>query len=179
MHVSVLRSTVATGVALLSLLVPTPAGAAPGTGASPASRAVLADGDFVAAVDFGSLEFRDVRGKKCEFTVDGTLTFTGTVEGVATGTTTALIFAPCAEALANPPGTYFDVFEFEGGFTGKVFDDPASGSLRYAGLTRVGGKIDATIRLTADSARVVLRADARVAEGGTYGGVAISVGGAG
>src|SRR5699024_5274382 len=69
-----------------------------GHGARPAS------GSFTAAVDFASLEARDVRGNKCELTVDGALTFTGSLAGVAEGTTTALIFAPCAQATTAPPG---------------------------------------------------------------------------
>ncbi|WP_154402112.1 hypothetical protein [Ornithinimicrobium cavernae] len=137
-----------------------------------ASGAQAAEGEFIAAVDFSSLQARDVRGDKCEFTVNGTLSFTGTVDGDAVGTTTAVVFAPCAEALASPPGTYFDVFRFEGDFTGDVLGEPASGSLSYAGLTRVGGAIDATVILDGDDARAVLRADSQVAVGGTYTGVA-------
>src|SRR5690606_2528962 len=104
-------------------------------------------GDFIATVDFASLQARDVRGNKCEFTVNGTLTFTGTVEGDAVGTTTAVIFAPCEDALAAPPGTYVDLFRFDGDFTGEVLGEPTSGSLSYAGVTRVGGVIDATVIL--------------------------------
>jgi hypothetical protein len=168
------RGVAAVGVAVLALLVPTTASAATadhGTGRS-TGGAVPAEGDFVAAVDFSSLQARDVRGNKCEFTVDGTLTFSGTVDGTADGVTTAVIFAPCADALANPPGTFVDVFEFEGRFEGDVLGSPASGSVRYAGITRVGGGIDALITLRGEDARAVLRADARVAVGGTYRGVA-------
>lgn len=131
-----------------------------------------ASGTFVAAVDFTSLSTEEVRGNKCELTVDGVLTFTGTVEGTASGTTTAVVFAPCTEALAQPPGSFFDVFRFDGSFTGEVGGTPASGELRYAGVTRVGGAIDATVLLDAGRARAVLRADAQVAVGGTYTGVA-------
>lgn len=44
--------------------------------------------------------------------------------------------------------------------------------LSYAEVTQVGGAIDATVILDADTARAVLRADAQVAVGGTYTGVA-------
>jgi hypothetical protein len=142
-----------------------PAHAAPGP-------ATAATGSFVADVDFASLQATDVRGNKCEFRVDGTLTFSGTLEGVATGTTTAVIFAPCADALAQPPGSFFDTFRFEGRFTGEVGGTAATGPLSYAGLTRVGGDIDARVRLNAGPVRAVLRADAQVAVGGTYSGVA-------
>ncbi|MFK5634008.1 hypothetical protein [Ornithinimicrobium sp. LYQ103] len=134
--------------------------------------AQAAQGDFVAVVDFTSLQVQDVRGNKCEFTVNGTLTFSGTVDGDAVGTTTAVIFAPCDEALSSPPGTFFDVFRFEGDFTGEVLGDPTSGPVSYAGVTRVGGSIDARIILEGDDARAVLRADAQVGVGGTYDGVA-------
>lgn len=97
---------------------------------------------------------------------------TGTLDGSAVGTTTAVIFAPCADALANPPGTYLDVFRFEGDFSGEVLGEAVTGPFSYAGVTRVGGDIDATMVLDGDAARAVLRADAQVAVGGTYSGVA-------
>lgn len=128
-------------------------------------------GDFVASVDFASLQVRDVRGNKCEFTVNGTLSFSGAVDGDAVGTTTAVIFAPCESALAAPPGTFFDVFRFEGAFTGDVLGESTTGTLSYSGVTRVGGAIDATVILDGDDARAVLRAEAQVAVGGTYSGV--------
>lgn len=171
MHARLIRGAAATGLAMVGLLVPSTAAAAtaPHAAETPRGGALPAEGYFVASVDFTSLQARDVRGNKCEFTVNGTLTFSGTLEGTANGVTTALIFAPCADALASPPGSYFDVFEFEGHFTGEVLDDPASGPLRYAGVTRVGGEIDALIILSGD-ARALLRADAQVAVGGTYHG---------
>ena len=133
---------------------------------------VAASGEFTAAVDFASLRLRDVRGGRCELTVNGTLTFTGTLDGAATGTTTALLFATCAEVAVTPPGTFFDVFRFEGDFSGTVAGQPATGPLRYAGITRVGGAIDALITLGGGST-AVLRADAVVAVGGSYTGVAV------
>jgi hypothetical protein len=140
--------------------------------AAAAGAAQPAAGDFTASVDFPSLQTRDVRGNKCEFTVDGTLTFTGTLAGAAEGTTTAIIFAPCSAATTTPPGTYFDVFRFEGTFRGSVNGAPVTGVLSYAGITRVGGAIDATVILDANRTRAALRADATVAVGGSYTGVA-------
>lgn len=176
MNVHVARTLTATATAATCLLA-LPAGATAST--APASTAAQsgaqsAEGEFAASVDFASLQVQDVRGDKCEFTVDGTLSFTGALEGDAVGTTTAVIFAPCEDALSTPPGTHFDVFRFEGDFTGEVLGEPAAGSLSYAGLTRVGGAIDATVILDGDGSRAVLRADARVAVGGTYTGVAKS-----
>ena len=134
-----------------------------------------AAGTFTAVVDFPSLITRDVGESKCEFRVDGTLTFDGTLEGVASGTTTALIDAPCPEALSNPPGTFRDVFRFEGDFAGTVDGIPATGDLSYAGVTRPGGSIDANIRLRADQAKAELRTvDAHIGLGGTYRGVAVT-----
>lgn len=134
--------------------------------------AVPAEGAFVASVDFATLQTQDVRGNKCEFTVDGVLSFSGTIEGEATGVTTAVIFATCQEVLASPPGTYFDVFRFEGDFAGEVLGEPVTGELSYAGVTRVGGQVDATVILDGDEARAVARTDGQVAVGGTYRGVA-------
>jgi hypothetical protein len=141
------------------------------------ARHVDAAGEFTASVDFASLTTRDVGARRCEFRVEGTLTFTGTVGGVASGTTTALIDAPCPEALANPPGTFRDVFRFEGDFAGTVAGVPATGDLRYAGVTRPGGSIDATIILRADRAKAQLHTvDAQVGVGGSYRGVALTTG---
>lgn len=164
----------AAGITAAALLGPSMAAAAADHPAAPGSGrgAQSAVGDFVASVDFSSLQARDVRGNKCEFTVNGALTFSGALEGTAVGTTTAVIFASCDEALAAPPGTYFDVFRFDGHFTGAVLGQPDSGALSYAGLTRVGGGIDATVILDGDQTRAVVRADAQVAVGGTYSGIA-------
>ncbi len=138
------------------------------------ARQVDAAGAFTALADFSSLVTRDVGNSKCEFLVQGTLTFTGTLEGVASGTTTALIDAPCSEALSNPPGTFRDVFRFEGDFAGTVDSVPATGDLSYAGVTRPGGSIDANIILRADQAKAELRTvDAQIGAGGTYRGVAV------
>ncbi|CAN5375238.1 hypothetical protein BH23ACT6_BH23ACT6_18970 [soil metagenome] len=142
--------------------------------AASASPAQKATGEFTASVDLDSLAVREVRGNKCEFTVDGTLTFTGSLSGVADGTTTAVIFAPCSEATAAPPGTYFDVFRFEGDFAGEVNGAPVDGDLTYAGITRVGGAIGATILLRGDGAKAAVRADAQVAVGGSYRGIVLS-----
>jgi hypothetical protein len=139
-----------------------------------AARQVDAEGAFTASVDFPSLVPRDVGMSKCEFRVPGTLTFTGTLAGVASGTTTALIDAPCSEALSNPPGTFRDMFRFEGRFDGTVAGVPAEGDLSYAGVTRPGGSIDANIHLRAGDVMATLRTvDAELGRGGRYGGVAV------
>ena len=111
-----------------------------------------------------------------QIVVQGQLTFSGTLEGVAEGTTTALIDAPCAEATdpANL-GAFRDVFRFNGTFSGTVDGVPATGRLTYAGVTRPGGSIDAHIRLRADGAKAMLHTvTAQLGVGGTYRGVVVT-----
>ncbi len=104
---------------------------------------------------------------RCEFQVRGRLIFEGTLRGEADGTTTALIFAPCAEATTNPPGT----------FSGTVAGLPTAGKLTYAGITRAGGAIRAVTRPSGDNARATLHTrDAPVLVGGGYRGVAVTIG---
>lgn len=139
------------------------------------ARLVHAAGDFTAVVDFPSLVTRDVGWSTCEFRVTGTLAFTGTLEGRAAGTTTALIDAPCSQALRNPPGTFGDVFRFEGRFTGTVDGSHARGRLDYAGVTRPGGAIHAAITLWGGHAKAALHTvKARIGVGGAYRGVAFT-----
>lgn len=144
--------------------------------ARPASaHQVDAAGAFEAEAFFDTLVTRDVGNSKCEFTVQGRLTFSGTLEGLAEGTTVALIDAPCAEATdpANL-GAFRDVFRFKGAFYGTVDGVPALGHLRYAGVTMPGGSIDASIRLHADRAWATLHTvTAQLGVGGTYRGVAV------
>lgn len=145
-------------------------GAAAPAGASP-NRAQPADGAFVVGPDVTFGVPQDVKGNKCLLTVNGTLHFTGSLEGAATGTTKALVFATCAEATAAPPGTYFDVFRFTGEFEGSVLGEPASGRLTYAGVSREGGAIDARIALRGGEGWARLRTtDAIVLQGGSYRG---------
>lgn len=139
---------------------------------SAATTPTPASGSFVADVDLSSFTFRPAL-LGCELTVQGALTFSGTIEGIATGTTTALVFAPCGQVRTTPPGTYADVFRFEGRFEGTVDGRATSGPLTYSGVTYEGGRIDASIVL-GGAVPVVARADAQVAVGGTYTGVALT-----
>src|SRR5688572_9508134 len=61
--------------------------------ATPA-RQVQATGHYDAVVDFSSLTLTP-RGRNCLLEVDGTLYFSGTIEGTATAHTSALVFATC------------------------------------------------------------------------------------
>lgn len=146
--------------------------AAPAVAAPSTTHAVRASGDFTATVDFATLTPKPLPGGRCELTVEGTLDFTGTLDGTAGGTTTAIVFAPCADVLANPPGTFRDTFRFSGDFVGTVDGTDTAGPLSYFGVTDPGGDIRAAIHLKGDEARAFLRADAKLAEGGSYRGVA-------
>ena len=142
-------------------------------GAASAAPAHPAAGAFTVAVAFPTAAFEDVGRRVCRVSIDGTLTFTGTLTGVATGTISALVLAPCSEAASTAPGTARDVFRFLGSFSGTVDGAPTNGALTYAGVTRVGGAIDARVRLSGPS-RAALRADALAGVGGTYAGVTTS-----
>lgn len=158
-----------------------PAAAATGTGTDEVPASLVgttlptvreASGQFDALVDFSTLSLEPVAGG-CRLTVSGTLRFTGTLEGSAYGTTRALVFAPCEQVATAPPGTYADVFRFEGTFEGTVAGTPATGPLGYAGVTSPGGAIDAAIWLGGD-VPAAARATATVAVGGTYTGVTLT-----
>lgn len=172
-------STLSVTAFLLLAGTPTVAAAAPGPGVgSTSARQQPASGEFTAVLDPTSLQPTPVGERKCRLQVQGTLLFTGTLAGTAEGQTTALIDAPCPEVLANPPGTFSDVFRFEGVFTGDVAGVPVTDAdLDYAGVTRAGGQIDANLRLRDEGAQATLRTtDAQVAVGGTYRGIAVTRG---
>src|SRR5688500_2418770 len=106
-----------------------------------AAQRVPASGDFTALVNFSTLTLTP-RGKNCLLEVQGQLVFTGTIDGPATGTTSALVFAPCSEVATTPPGTFPDVFRSELEFTGTVDGEPAQAKVMYQGRVQPGGQID-------------------------------------
>ena len=172
---------VATGTALVivagctdshTILDPTPPavsvqGHSPKLAASPARR-IQASGHFDAIVDFSTLTLTP-RGRNCLLQVNGQLVFTGTIEGVATGQTTALVFAPCSDVAANPPGTFPDVFHSELAFQGTVDGEPAQANLRYMGQSEPGGEIAGRF-LFSNGVAGRLEVEARIAVGGAYAG---------
>ena len=164
-EVSAMRRTISVAALAAGLSAALLAGPAV---AAPPHRAV---GDFTVAVAFPTAVFDEVGPRVCRVSIDGTLTFTGTLTGVASGALDALVLAPCSEAQSTPPGTSRDVFRFQGTFSGTVDGAPTTGALTYAGVTRTGGAIDATVRLSGP-VRAALRADAVAGVGGTYVGVA-------
>ena len=163
---------VATGTALLIVggcvdgrTIPDPT--APVLAASPA-RQIQTSGHFDAIVDFSTLTLTP-RGRNCLLQVKGQLVFTGTIEGAATGQTSALVFAPCADVAASPPGTFPDVFKSELAFEGTVDGEPARANVLYMGRVQPGGQIAGRLVLS-NGVQGRLEVEARVAVGGEYSG---------
>jgi hypothetical protein len=129
---------------------------------------IVAGGAFTAIIDPTSFTFTPVHDK-CLLEVDGVLTFTGTLEGEALGTTRALIFATCADAASNPPGTFIDVFRSELEFAGTVGGIEAVSDITYQGITKPGGSIKGMMRLS-NGLEGLLKVDAIVLIGGSYKG---------
>lgn len=133
-----------------------------------ASRKVEASGQFDAIVDFSTLT-PTPRGQNCLLTVKGRLVFSGTIEGVATGQTNALVSAPCADVAAALPGTYPDVFHSDLTFQGTVDGEPASAQGLYMGRSQPGGHISGRFVLS-NGVSGVLDVEAQIAVGGEYRG---------
>ena len=129
---------------------------------------IAASGTFDAVVDFSTLTLTP-RGSNCLLEVAGQLVFSGTIEGTAAGTTSALVFASCPEVGSNPPGTFADVFKSDLEFTGTVDGESAQASVLYQGRAQPGGRIDARILFSRGVAGV-LDAEAQLAVGGSYSG---------
>jgi hypothetical protein len=136
--------------------------------AAAVARPVEASGEFAAVINPLTFTFTS-RGRNCLITVLGELIFTGTIEGSATGQTTALVFAPCEDVQTAAPGTYPDVFRSELNFEGTVDGSPARAKVLYQGGVGPGGQIDAHL-IFSNGVAGVLDADAIVAVGGTYSG---------
>lgn len=134
---------------------------------SPA-RQVEASGHFDAIVDFSTLTLTP-RGSNCLLEVEGRLVFTGTIEGTASGQTSALVFAPCTDVATTPPGTYRDVFRSDAVFEGTVGGQPAQANLRYMGRVQPGGRIEGRLILS-NGVQGRLEVEAQVAVGGEYHG---------
>ena len=132
------------------------------------ARRIQTSGHFDAIVDFSTLRLTP-RGRNCLLQVNGQLVFTGTIEGAATGQTTALVFAPCSDVAANPPGTFRDVFRSELAFEGTVDGEPARANVLYMGRVQPGGQIAGRLVLS-NGVQGRLEVEARVAVGGEYAG---------
>ena len=136
--------------------------------ASPA-RKVQASGHFAAVVNFATLTLTP-RGRNCLLQVDGQLNFTGTIVGAAVGQTTALVFAPCSDVAANPPGTFRDRFKSELVFEGTVDGEPARANVLYMGRVQPGGEIVGRILFSRGVQGRLEIEETIVAVGGEYSG---------
>jgi hypothetical protein len=135
------------------------------------ARQVETSGQFVAQVDFSSLTLTP-RGNNCRLEVRGQLVFSGAIQGVATGQTSALVFAPCELVATTPPGTFRDVFKSELVFEGTVNGEPAHANLLYMGQVEPGGQIDGRL-IFSNGISGELAAQAIVAVGGDYSGTVV------
>ena len=135
---------------------------------TPAARRVATSGHFDALVDFSTLTLTP-RGRNCLLQVKGQLVFSGTIEGTATGTTSALVFAPCSQVATSPPGTFRDVFKSELRFEGTVDGEPARANVLYMGRVQPGGQIEGRL-VFSNGVAGRLEVDAQVAVGGEYRG---------
>ena len=135
--------------------------------ASPAGP-VQTSGHFDAIVDFSTVTLTP-KGGNCLLEISGRLVFTGTIEGVATGRTSALEFAPCADVAIHPPGTFEDVFKSVATFEGTIAGQPARSNLLYMGRVQVGGTIAGRF-VFSNGVAGELDVNAVVAVGGEYRG---------
>ncbi len=130
-----------------------------------------ATGELAVQLDPSSLQAVPISGgNRCQFTVNVVLHLTGTAVGAASGTTVAKIDAPCADALAMPPGTFSDTFKFTGGFEGTIDGFPSAARVTYAGVTRAGGAVSASLFLK-DGPSMLACVQAQAGGRGTYSGL--------
>jgi hypothetical protein len=133
-----------------------------------AARRIQTSGHFDALVDFSTLTLTPT-GRNCRLEVNGQLVFTGTIEGTATGVTTALVFASCSDVATSPPGTFPDVFKSDLAFQGTVDGEPAQANVLYMGRVQPGGQIEGRL-VFSNGVAGRLEVEARVAVGGEYAG---------
>lgn len=137
-----------------------------------AASQVAVSGQYDALVDFSTLTLTP-KGNNCLLEVAGQLVFTGTIQGTATGRTSALVLAPCADVASNPPGTFGDTFKSDLVFTGTVDGEPVTADLRYVGQVKPGGSINARLIFTGGVTGSLDTQNAVVAVGGDYSGQVI------
>ena len=133
-----------------------------------AAAPIETSGHFDAIVDFSTVTLTP-RGSNCLLQISGRLVFSGTIQGTATGRTSALEFAPCDQVAVNPPGTFEDVFKSVAVFDGTVNGQPAHANLLYMGRVQVGGAIDGRF-VFSNGVAGELDVQSIVAVGGTYSG---------
>lgn len=156
-----MKKLMVVSIALVALMF----AATPSVSAAPP---MPASGSFQAQIDFETLQLTP-QGNNCILEVEGALDFQGTLEGRASGRTTALVFAPCADVAESPPGTFRDVFKSDLHFTGTVDGEPTTAHIVFQGQVAEGGATRAIIRLS-DGLIGVLKVEGVVAVGGSYEG---------
>lgn len=143
------------------------------TPAAADTRRIPASGTFTTTLDLPTLTLEPV-GEACQLTVQGQLDFDGTLDGIVTGTTTALVFATCDEVEQEPPGTFADVFASDADFDRTVsagdVSTPVTADIEWFGRTRPGGHINSVMTVDGDEVEGRLRVKATVGVGGTYRG---------
>ena len=138
------------------------------SGPTSAGELIRAQGSFTVEIDFSTLALSQI-GENCLITVDGVVSFTGTLEGIATTRTRALAFASCGDVAVLPPGAYEDIFTSAFEFAGKVDGRPIVADLTYRGRTALGGEVEAVF-IPSNGLKGRLFVDAIVAAGGSYSG---------
>jgi hypothetical protein len=138
------------------------------TGVASAAQPVPASGNFTADIDFSTLTATPV-GANCRLQVQGQVEFFGTLSGNGQAVTTALVFAPCEDVAAAPPGTFRDVFSSDIQFTGTLDGTPVTAGIRYHGTAAPGGEINAVMNFSGDL-RGSVKVDGQLAVGGDYSG---------
>ena len=153
---------------VISIMLAAALGAPPASAAEPAH----ARGEFAVTIDFTTLTMAPV-GDACALTVEGEVSFSGSLAGRASGVTTALVLAPCEAVATHPPGTFADVFRADLHFTGGLDGTAVETNITYLGRTAVGGAISAGMVLSGDLAGR-LAVEATLGVGGTYAGTVVS-----
>jgi hypothetical protein len=155
------------GAPAASLQSPPPHGLAPR-----GNPRILASGMFVSVPDFDNAVLTP-QGNHCIVEIDGELTFFGTLEGVATGTSTVRVFADCSEVeLPGSLEAFRNVFRSPGVFDGTVEAEQVRADFLYEGRAEEGGRVAARFHLSG-GLQGVLHVEGEVARGGTYEGFVI------
>ena len=139
------------------------------------SHKIPATGEFTLTADSSSFVLTP-NGNNCNLQVSGSAALTGTVEGVATGTTHAKVFATCDEVGTSPPGSIRDIFQSDLQFEGTIDGVDAMADITYRGKTAAGGVIEDAQFKFSNGAIGLLTVDAVVLVGGTYEGEFTKVG---
>jgi hypothetical protein len=133
---------------------------------------ILASGVFVSVPDFVNATLTP-QGNHCIVEIGGELTFFGTLEGGATGTSTVRVFAACSEVeLPGALEAVLNVFRSEGVFDGTVDGEQVRADFVYQGRAEEGGRVQARFHFSG-GLQGVLHVEGEAGRGGTYEGFVI------